>query len=193
MDNKKSVEMKKIIVLMAVLVLVIGASVAEERMFPLFTLDDLSGNRIELNSLLNKDKPIIITFWATWCKPCKRELRKLYEYWENWDTTKGERQYIIIALCEDGPRSKRQALALAKKEGWDNFIIPYDDGQKIKKKAGVADIPELFILKPDGTIFYRHIGFNPGDEKKTIAKLEELIEKIGKTKENIIPEEKSDK
>ena len=114
---------------------------------------------------------------------------KLREYWESFDTTSGEHPYYIIALCEDGPRSKRQALALATKEAWDKFIIPYDDNHDIQKKAGVADIPEAFILKPDGSIYYRHIGYNPGDEKEMIEKLEELIEELNSLKN--MPEQKS--
>ena len=157
-------------------------SFAAEHNFPKFTLDDLGGNKVVFDSILAHGKPVVITFWATWCKPCRKELMKLHEYWESFDTSAGEHQYIVIALCEDGPRSKRQALSLAKKEGWDKFIIPYDDNHDIQKKAGVADIPETFILKPEGSVYYRHIGYNPGDEKETIEKLEELIEALDNPK-----------
>jgi len=168
--------MKRIIPI--VIALTIVFSFAAEKSFPKFTLTDLSGGTIALDSILAQQKPIVITFWATWCKPCKKELRKLHEYWESWDTTKGERPYIIAALCEDGPRSVRQAKTMAKKEGWDKFILPYDKGGTVRKKAGVADIPECFILMPNGNIVYHHIGFNPGDEKKTIEILEKSIEEI---------------
>ncbi len=169
--------MRKLL-LLAILLVVVGAAMGAEQKFPKFTLEDLDGNLWSIDSILSFQKPVILTFWATWCKPCRKELNKFVEYWDSWDTTKGERPYVIVALCEDSPRSVRKAKSLAKKQGWDRFILLHDKGGHVKMKAGVAEIPELFILKPDGTIYYRHIGFNPGDEQETYKKIEELLKEL---------------
>ena len=159
-------------------VLLLGVMVFAQSLFPKFALDDLRGGEVVLDSILAHNKPVIVTYWATWCKQCIKELRSLKLYHAEQESIYGEPTFYVIALCEDGPRSKRNAIALANKEGWEKFILPYDRGQKIKRKSGVAQIPELFILKPDGTIFYRHIGFNPGNEREIIAKLEELMDEL---------------
>ncbi len=157
------------------LAVIIFASVAfaADKTFPKFNLENTKGKKVTLDEVLAEGKPVMVTFWATYCKPCKKELTKLVEKWNSYGET--ERPFNVIALCEDGPRSKRKAISMAETENYDAFHVLFDESGTVKQKAGVADIPELFILKPDGSIFYRHVGYNAGDEVKTFDQLEKLL------------------
>src|SRR3970040_372812 len=60
---------------------------------PNFKLEDLDGNTVELNSELG-DGPVLLSFWATWCKPCLEELneyKKIYGEYKD----KGFKMYAI--------------------------------------------------------------------------------------------------
>ena len=51
---------------------------------PNINLKDVNGNTRNLSKFSNNGNPIIISFWATWCKPCKAELNTISEEYDDW-------------------------------------------------------------------------------------------------------------
>ena len=66
------------------------------------TIKDLDGNIINIQDIDNGGNPIILNFWATWCKPCKNELNNIHEVYEEW---KEETNVKIIIVSVDDSRS----------------------------------------------------------------------------------------
>ena len=50
---------------------------------PNITVKDLSGDTVLMSDVL-KDDVVIVSFWATWCKPCQNELDALAEIEDTW-------------------------------------------------------------------------------------------------------------
>lgn len=134
------------------------------------SLKNKKGNNVILDSLLQTDKPIVISFWATWCSPCISELDNINEDLEVWEKETGLKLYAVTI---DDSRSQSSALGLAKGKGWDIEIL-FDTNQDLKRALNVANIPHVFVFYK-GKIVYQKNGFTPGSEKKLLSEIKKII------------------
>lgn len=139
---------------------------------PNFKLEDINSKTIELNELIGKG-PVVICFWATWCKPCVDELneyKKLYEEIDNKTIT-------FVAVSIDDERSMSKVEPFVKRNKLP-FITLFDSNKDVARKFSVQSVPYTFVLDKDGKIVYNHSGYKKGDEIKIKEKLIELL-KLG--------------
>lgn len=61
-----------------------------------FAVETISNNEIELGETI-KDGPVLITFWALWCKPCRAEMRHLEEIYNRYK----DQGFTIIVIPKD--------------------------------------------------------------------------------------------
>ena len=74
--------MKKTLFAAAMMLLGIALEVGAQ--LPQVTLKDINGKTVRTDTLNNGGKPMIISFFATWCKPCNRELTAISEVYDEW-------------------------------------------------------------------------------------------------------------
>jgi peroxiredoxin len=74
------------------------AAVGVGAALPDVTFQDLSGHAVQTAEL--RGKPVVIAFWATWCRSCKTELDHL----KTVRATYGEDRLRIIAVSLDDDR-----------------------------------------------------------------------------------------
>lgn len=70
-------------------------------------LVDLSGKRVDLTQFTGR--PLVVNYWATWCKPCIEEFREF----EKISQRPGNR--VVFLLISDDPLPKVVKFARAKK------------------------------------------------------------------------------
>jgi cytochrome c biogenesis protein CcmG/thiol:disulfide interchange protein DsbE len=173
----KNYTMKKISLLLAVLGIIgmfsfVHLSDETGKKMPSVSLKDLDGNTINTGELSNDGNPIVISFWATWCKPCRQELNTIAE---EYDDLVDELGIKLIAVSIDDERNISKVKPVVDASGWD-YDIWLDPNSELKRAMGVNYPPQTFIVDGEGNIVYSHVGFVPGDEQNLYDELRKLAE-----------------
>ncbi len=153
----------KLIIILTILFLSFNLSALEKA--PDFKLENMKGKQVKLSKFLEEGL-VILDFWATWCVPCKKALPELSRIHEEYDSVN------VVTICTDKPRKIDKAKAYVKSNKY-KFKTLFDTNKKVTNLYKVTNIPRTFLIAPDGTILYDHLGYNKGDEKH----LEEEIHK----------------
>ena len=154
----------KLISLFAV-ILIFSASFAQSdsegiRKGSNFKLEDLEGNIIELNSEVG-DGPILISFWATWCKPCIEEMNELKKIYSEFK----DKGFKMFAISTDDERTVAKVKPFVKSKNYD-FPVLLDTNSDVARLYYVQAVPYSVILNKEGYIVYSHLGYMRGDEIK---------------------------
>ncbi|MBO4282725.1 MAG: TlpA family protein disulfide reductase [Bacteroidales bacterium] len=147
---------------------------AQEGVLPLpsVNLKTLDGKKFNTSAIDNEGKPIIICFFATWCKPCMVELKTIAESYEDWQEETGVKLY---AVSIDDSRSSGKVAPLVNGQSWEYEVL-LDENSDFKRALNVGDIPHTFIVNGKKEIVYQHASYAPGVEQEYIEKVREILQ-----------------
>jgi len=161
--------MKKTTLLLISLLCLNIAAFSQIKTLPSVDLKTLEGANFNIQEINNDSSPIIISFWATWCKPCKKELNNIAEIYEDWQEKTNVK---LIAISIDDSRSMSKVAPYVNASDWD-YEVYLDPNGDLKRAMGVSTVPHTFVLNGAKEIVWDHKGYVDGDE-------EELYEQIKK-------------
>lgn len=167
--------MKKLLFTLFVLFLLINNESIAQQManrLPAVTLKNLDGGAVRTDQLSNNGKPMIISFWALWCKPCIKELTTIAEVYPDWVAETGVK---FIAVSIDDPRSSSRVKPFVNGKGWE-FEVLLDPNGDFKRAMNVNLIPHTFVVNGEGEIVWQHTSFSEGGELELI----EIIRKLNR-------------
>lgn len=165
---------KSIYILILPLMLILAGFTADENLKKLPSVDikTLDGKVFNTSSITNDGNPIIVSFWATWCKPCVQELSTIHEVYEDWQEETGVK---LVAISIDNSRNAFKVKPFVDSKMWE-YDVYLDENGDFKRAMGVNLVPHTFILNGKGEIVWQHTTFAEGGELEMI----ETIRKIKK-------------
>lgn len=115
---------------------------------PVFDLLDLDGETVNLSQF--RGQPVLINFWATWCRPCVVEHPVLVDGARRYQ---GRAQFLGIIYQDETEKIER---FMAARGGWGSTLV--DPNSKVALAYGVYGAPETFILDRHGRIVEKVTG-----------------------------------
>ena len=134
---------------------------------PSVNIKDMEGNSVNFSKISNNGKPMIISFWATWCKPCKAELNTIAEEYDDWVDETGVK---LVAVSIDDACSSSRVEPYVNAQGWE-YLVLMDPNSDLRRAMGVNNVPHTFLVNGAGKIVWDHNNYSPGDEEELYEKL----------------------
>ena len=144
--------------------LLLGISIGNYAQLPDITLPDIYGQQVQVGTLPKQGHPVILSFFATWCKPCMRELSAISQEYDEWQETTGVE--VVIVSVDEG-QNLMKVKPLIEGNNWP-FKTLLDTGGLLKQAMHVQNIPHVYVLNKEGQIVYNHVGYIDGDEENLI-------------------------
>lgn len=135
-----------------------------------FKSETIDNKELTFSEIL-QNGPVLVNFWALWCKPCRSEMKHLdaifLKYKENGLT--------ILGVNQDSPRSLAKVKAFVSSHKI-NYPVITDPNQEIFQKFNGQSIPLNVLFDKNGNVVFTHIGYLPGDEVALEKEIKTVLE-----------------
>lgn len=119
-------------------------------------LKDIAGREISLAGL--RGKPVMVVFWATWCRPCIMEIPHLVHLQEVY----APHGLTIVAISLDANGMAAVKPFLEKHPEVTYTVIP-NGAEAASAFGGIRSIPNSFLLDRRGRVVKQFVGLTPGE------------------------------
>jgi cytochrome c-type biogenesis protein CcmF len=123
---------------------------------PDFTIDLLDGSTLSLSDL--RGQISVINFWSPECQPCEDEVPDLQAIWEEYQDKGVAFLGVSFPDLEAGAREMMSEFGVTYPNGLD-AVMPVE--------YGITGVPETFVIGPQGSVAYVHIGPVTADRLRT--------------------------
>lgn len=124
-------------------------------MAPELSFNNPEGKTISLKAL-NKQRYILVDFWASWCGPCRRANPALVRFYKEYAPKRfngAKKGFDILSVSLDNNQEAWVAAIAKDSLYWKNHMSDLKSWQSEAASIyGVAYIPQAFLLDPNGKV-----------------------------------------
>jgi cytochrome c biogenesis protein CcmG, thiol:disulfide interchange protein DsbE len=139
-----------------------------------FTLPNVPGTawrgRFRLAEHLGK-RPVVVAFFATWCRPCEIELPLL----DQIRTRFSDQQLAMVAVAIDGPESAAQIAPTSRRLKLRLPVVHDADSTVSSRLNPQRSVPFLITIDRHGKVVNERSGFSAEHQAKLAAEIEALV------------------
>lgn len=128
------------------------------------------GQTFNTSNISNNGKPVIISFWATWCTNCVKELNSISEVYGDWQKETGVK---LVAISIDDARNSSKVMPFVNGRNWD-YEVYLDVNKDFYRAMHVGNVPFTVLLNGKGEIIWQHTSYEEGGE----VQLFDLVKKL---------------
>lgn len=148
-----------VFVFVAGLLALAGPSLGAESKAPDFSLPNLIGKDVKLSELLSRG-PVVLDFWATWCKPCIKGFPALQQIHDKYRA----QGLTVLAISVDSPKSRSRVAPFIKSQNY-TFEVLLDIEGKVAQKYSAIAVPRTVLISQKGEVVYTTTGYKPTNEE----------------------------
>ncbi len=136
------------------------SSLSASAALPSVPLQNLDGDAVNAATLGTEGKPVIVSFFATWCKPCMRELAAIEQVYDDWQDETGVE---LVAVSIDKAQDADKVRSLVASHDWP-YTVLLDSNSELARGVGVQAVPHVLVIDGAGNVAYSHSGYHDGAE-----------------------------
>ena len=119
---------------------------------PDFAVYDADGNLVRLSDF--KGKPVVVSFWASWCSSCKAGLPTFQAQYEELGD---QVHFLMVNMTTSLQESREAAEAFIAESGY-SFPVYYDEQGSAFEAYAVTSLPGTCFIDSDGYLMSAVLG-----------------------------------
>jgi peroxiredoxin len=138
---------------------------------PQFTISDIDGNKLTLDSLVEKYSAVVLNFWGLRCGACIQEMPHLNDMYKKYNG-----KITILGVNVDAADGAFLKEHMKKMQIVMDYVVVPDPEFTMSDTYNLEAAPLTIVIDGDGKVRYRHENYEPGDEKELDKIIQDILD-----------------